>query len=217
MPLREREVETDDARVLAALRGGDEEAFGALVRRHTPALLRVARSYVSTQAVAEEVVQETWLGVLRGLDRFEARSSLRTWIFRILVNRALTRGASEARALPFASLVAAELDDGAPAVPAERFLPDDHRSWPRHWAAPPSRWENLPEEALALNETRRLVATAIASLPAAQRLVITMRDVEGWPAEEVCSMLKLTPGNQRVLLHRARARCREMLAEDFAT
>jgi RNA polymerase sigma-70 factor (ECF subfamily) len=211
--LAEHDPTLAERRLLEQLRRGDEAAFEALVSQHTPGLLRVARSYVSSQAVAEEVVQETWLGVLRGLDRFEGRSSVRTWIFRILTNRAQTRGAGESRTVPFATLAAREVSEGFAAVDAERFLPADHDRWPHHWAAPPRRWDSSPEDALAHAETLRLVQRAIDGLPPTQRLVITMRDLEGWPAAEVCDALGVSAANQRVLLHRARSVVRNALEE----
>jgi RNA polymerase sigma-70 factor (ECF subfamily) len=194
--------------VVEALRAGDEEVFRALVADLGPSMLRIARQYVSSRAVAEEVVQETWLGVLRGLDRFEGRSSLKTWIFRILANIAKTRGIREGRTVPFSSL---ENDAGdEPAVAPERFLPDDSR-FPGHWAAPPRRWEGA--ERLVARETLDVVERAIAKLPPAQAIVLTMRDVEGFDAADVCNTLDISETNQRVLLHRARAAVRRALEE----
>ncbi len=216
MSLAEHDTTAAERRLLERLRKGDEAAFAELVAEHTPALLRVARSYVSSQAVAEEVVQETWLGVLKGLDRFEGRSSMRTWVFRILTNRAQTRGAGESRTVPFATLAARELSEGFSAVDPERFLPADHDRWPHHWAAPPRRWDTSPEDALAHAETLRLVREAIEGLPPTQRMVITMRDLEGWPAEEVCEVLEVSSANQRVLLHRARSVVRSALEEHLS-
>ncbi len=213
MELAEHDTTATERRLLERLRSGDEAAFTDLVSQHTPSLLRVARSYVSSQAVAEEVVQETWLGVLRGLDRFEGRSSVRTWIFRILTNRAQTRGADESRTVPFATLAARELAESFTAVDPERFLPADHDRWPHHWAAPPRRWDTSPEAALSHAETLRLVREAIDGLPPTQRMVITMRDLEGWPSEEVCEVLGVSAANQRVLLHRARSVVRTALEE----
>ena len=199
-----------DARLLAALRAGDEDAFTTLVRRHHASLKRVARMYVSTDAVAEEVVQETWLAAIAGLDRFEQRASLKTWLFHILANKAKTRGARERRTVPFASLSAA---DDAPAVPAERFQ-GDGAAWPGHWAAPPRPWED-PERRLQSLEARERLRTAIGALPDVQQAVLTLRDVEGLDAGEVCELLDLSDGNQRVILHRARARVRAELERYF--
>jgi RNA polymerase sigma-70 factor (ECF subfamily) len=201
-----------DLALVEALRRGDETAFMMLVDRYQPSMLRIARMYVSTRAVAEEVVQETWLGVLKGLDTFEGRSSLRTWIFRILTNIAKTRGQREGRTLPFSAL---ERPEGVPepAVDPSRFLPPDHERWPGHWAARPEPW---PEERLLATETRAVVDAAIERLPPAQRAVITLRDVDGWSAEETRNALDVTETNQRVLLHRARSKVRQALEDYFS-
>ena len=203
-------AEPDDERgLLQALREGDEAAFVALVDRYHARLVRLALLYVSDRAVAEEVAQETWLGVLQGLERFEGRSSLRTWLFRILTNRAKTRGVREARSVPFSAAWSAEDEPGEPAVAPERFLPPEHPEWPGHWAAAPA--DPLPEERLLANETQAVIRAAIAALSPAQREVITLRDVEGWSADEVCNALAISETNQRVLLHRARSRVRSAL------
>jgi RNA polymerase sigma-70 factor, ECF subfamily len=191
-------VAASDAELLDALRAGDEHAFAALVREYNPSLVRVARMYVPTQAAAEEVAQETWLGVLNGLDRFEGRSSLRTWIFRILTNIAKTRGVRDRRTLPFSALE----DPGEPAVDPGRFNASGE------WAAPPLPW---PEDALLAAETRVRIEAAIEALPPTQRAVLTLRDVLGWSSEEVRNALELTETNQRVLLHRARSKVRAAL------
>jgi RNA polymerase sigma-70 factor (ECF subfamily) len=196
-----------EAQVLEALRAGDEDAFRALVREYTPSLVRVARIYVSTQAAAEEVAQETWLGVLNGLPRFEGRSSLRTWIFRILTNIAKTRAKRDGRTLPFSALSEPGRVPEA-AVDADRFLDPEHPRWPGHWALKPEAW---PEDALVAGETREKLAEAIEALPAAQRAVISLRDIEGWSSEEVRNVLDLSETNQRVLLHRARSKVRSAL------
>ena len=199
-----------DAALLVSLRAGDEDAFATLVTRYHASLKRVARAYVSTEAVAEDVVQETWLAVIDGLARFEERSSLKTWMFHILANKAKTRGARERRTVPFASLAGAEDE---PAVSPERFQrPGD--AWPGHWSAPPRPWED-PERRLASLEARELLRAAIAALPATQQAVLTLRDVEGLEAKEVCELLDVSAGNQRVLLHRARARVRSELERYF--
>jgi RNA polymerase sigma-70 factor (ECF subfamily) len=195
-------VQPVETSVLEALRAGDEGAFATLVKEYGASMLRVARMYVGSRAVAEEVVQEAWLAVLNGIGRFEGRSSLKTWIFRILTNIAKTRGQREGRSLPFSSLVA----DDEPAVDPDRFLADGQ------WASLPPRWE--PEERLLGDETRAVVDTAIAGLPPSQALVITMRDVEGFSAEEACNALDISETNQRVLLHRARSKVRQAL-EDY--
>ena len=199
-----------DARLLAALRAGDEEAFAALVRRHHASMKRVARMYVSTDAVAEEVVQETWLAAIAGLERFEQRATFKTWLFHILANKAKTRGARERRSVPFASLAGG---DDAPAVPPERFQGRDD-AWPGHWATPPRPWED-PERRLQSLEARECLRAAIGALPEVQQAVLTLRDVEGLEAEEVCRLLDLSDGNQRVILHRARARVRTELERYF--
>jgi RNA polymerase sigma-70 factor, ECF subfamily len=191
----------DDARLVERLRAGDESAFADLVRTYHSSLLRVARLFVPTAAVAEDVVAETWLGVVKGIDRFEGRSSLKTWIFRILTNTAKTRGQRESRSVPFSSLEDAE-GTFEPAVESGRFTPVGH------WADPPRAW---PEERLISRETLDVIQDAIESLPPAQRAVISLRDVEGWDAEEVRNALELSETNQRVLLHRARAKVRRVL------
>ena len=196
-----------EAQLLEALRAGDEAAFAQLVREYQPSLVRVARIYVSTQAAAEEVAAETWLAVLNGLDRFEGRSSLKTWIFRILTNIAKTRAQRDGRTLPFSALQ----DPGRvpeAALDADRFLDPEHPRWPGHWAVRPEPW---PEDALVAAETQAVVAEAIEALPPAQRAVISLRDVEGWSSEEVRNALELSETNQRVLLHRARSKVRRAL------
>ena len=205
----------DDARLVAALRRGDEEAFAWLVRRHHAALLRYAGVFVRDRAVAEEVVQETWLGVIRGIDSFEMRSSLRTWIFNILANRARTRGEREARSVPFSALLARELEADEPAVDPERFRPPGAAQWPGNWAVPPQPW-NAPEARLLSAETRQVIVDAVAALPPVQREVITLRDVVGMDAREVCGLMELGEGNQRVLLHRARSKVRRALEAHLA-
>jgi RNA polymerase sigma-70 factor (ECF subfamily) len=175
-------------------------------------MLRVAMMYVSSRAVAEEVVQEAWLGVIAGLERFEGRSSLRTWIFRILTNTAKTRGEREGRSVPFSSL-AGDAEDGDSVVDADRFLGSDHR-WAGHWASSPRSPRDVPEERLLAAEARERIAEAIEALPPNQRAVITLRDVDGFSAEEARQVLDVSEANQRVLLHRARAKVRQAL-EDY--
>ena len=206
----------EDARLLEALRGGDEAAFAILLERYHSALVRLAMAYVGDRAVAEEVAQETWLGVLRGLDRFEGRSSLKTWIFRILTNRAKTRGERESRTVAFSALARHEAELDEPAVEPERFLPADHDQWPGHWVAPVRSWAEEPEARLLSNETRACIMAAIETLPPGQRAVIQLRDVDGFPAEEVCGLLGISEGNQRVLLHRARSKVRRALDQHLA-
>jgi RNA polymerase sigma-70 factor (ECF subfamily) len=198
----------DDEVLVAALRAGDGDAFGWLVDRYHAALRRLALGYVSSPSVADEVVQETWLAVITGIDRFEMRSSLKTWIYRILMNKARTRGVREHRSVPFSSL-----DDG---TVTSRFSPDrfrgaDDPEWPGHWSAPPRPWQEQPHERLQAAETLAAVRDAIAELPPNQRSVISLRDIDGWTSDEVCNVLGLSQTNQRVLLHRARAKVRERL------
>ena len=203
---------TDETALLAQLRAGDEAAFTRLVERYHPALLRLARYYIRDGAVADEVVQETWLAVLQGLDRFAGRASLKTWLFTILANRAKTRAVREGRTIPFSALDrddAAGPDSAERTVDADRFDPVHH-----HWTSPPVSWETLPEERLLARETRDYLQAAIAGLPDNQRLVITLRDLEGASAAEVSALLTISEGNQRVLLHRARSRVRRAL-EDY--
>jgi RNA polymerase sigma-70 factor (ECF subfamily) len=183
-----------------------------LVERYSPSMLRIASLYTPSRAVAEDVVQETWLGVLQGLDRFEGRSSLKTWIFRILTNRAKTRGQRERRSIPFSALADRESEGNEPAVDPSRFHGDDDR-FPHGWASPPTSWEDVPEDRLLSTETLSKVEEAIAQLPEMQRLVITLRDIEGWSSQEVCNFLDITETNQRVLLHRARSKVRKALEE----
>lgn len=205
----------DDVALVASLRRGDEQAFAAIVEQLNGPLLRLARLYVANGAAAEEVVQETWLGVLRGLDGFEARASFRTWVFRIATNRAMTRGRRERRDIPLSALLDPADDPGGPAVDPERFLAPG-QEWAGHWAVPPERWAPDVEAHLLAKETRALIETYLEELAPAQRIVMTLRDVEGWDADEVCAALEITPGNQRVLLHRARSRVRAGLERHLA-
>jgi RNA polymerase sigma-70 factor, ECF subfamily len=205
---------SDDLSLVARLRAGDEATFMRLVEQLQPAMLRVARMYVSTTAVAEEVVQDAWLGVLRGLDSFEGRSSLRTWIFRILTNIAKTRGQREGRSLPFASL--AGDDPEAPAVDPSRFDSPVGSSRGR-WSTLPDDWTGIPEDRLLSHETLGVIGAAIADLPPMQAEVIRLRDALGWSSEEVRNALDLTETNQRVLLHRARAKVRDVLERYFSS
>jgi RNA polymerase sigma-70 factor (ECF subfamily) len=203
----------DEAALLAALRAGDERAFARLVDLHHASLVRVARQYVSTQETAEEVAQEAWLGLLRGLDTFEGRSSLRTYLFRIVMNLARTRGVREARSTPFSSLL--RDDEDGPAVDPERFV-QAPAPGAGHWASPIRPWSGSAEQLALSAEAIAKVHEAIAELPEVQRRVVTLRDVEGFGADEVCDLLELSEGNQRVLLHRARTKLRQALAEYYA-
>jgi RNA polymerase sigma-70 factor (ECF subfamily) len=194
---------------VAGLRHRDEAAFVTMVTSYHQTLLRIARLHVSSMAVAEEVVQETWLAVMTGIDRFDGRSSVKTWCVRILVNQAVSRGRREGRIVPFSALAAADGSPaGPPSVPADRFHDVEHPVSPYLWSAPPRDW---PEERLLGAEVRRLVAETVAGLPVAQRAVISLRDIEGWSASETCDALEISDANQRVLLHRARAAVRTAL------
>jgi RNA polymerase sigma-70 factor, ECF subfamily len=191
----------DDAELLARLRAGDEQAFVILVRRHHAAMLRLARGYVPSMAVAEEVVQDTWLGVLRGIAGFEGRSSVRTWLLRILVNRARTAGTRERRSVA--------IGHAEPAVDGSRF---DETG---HWAQPPEHWVEDADSRLDAAKLADRLRSAVGDLPGRQRDVVTLRDIEGLTSEEVCSVLDISEGNQRVLLHRGRSRLRQALETEF--
>jgi RNA polymerase sigma-70 factor (ECF subfamily) len=203
---------SDDLDLVARLRAGDEAAFARLLDSLGPSMRRVARMYVSSDAVADEVVQDAWIGVLKGLDGFEGRSSLRTWIFRILVNIAKTRGVRESRSVPFAALAGDDLD--RPSWDPSAFL-GPGEEWAGHWSTLPFDWRGLPEERVSGAETLRTIREAIDGLPPMQAEVIRMRDVMGWTSEEVRNALDLTETNQRVLLHRARASVRRALEDHF--
>ena len=211
-------AETDsDADLLAALRAGDEAAFADLVDRWSPAMLRIARAYVATAQSAEDAVQDAWLGVVRGLPRFEGRSSLRTWVFTILINQARTRGVREARMIPLSDLGRA--DDTGPTVDPDRFQGpgDPHPGGWKPSARPvgwPVTWEGQPEGRVLAGEALRLLESALTLLPPRQRTVVTLRDMQGLTPEEACEVLGITEQNQRVLLHRGRAALRKTL-EDY--
>jgi RNA polymerase sigma-70 factor, ECF subfamily len=207
-------LDMNERDLCAALRRGDEEAFRKLVREYHAPLRRLALGYVRSSAVADEVVQEAWLGVLNGIQSFEGRSSLRTWIFRILVNTAKTRAEREARTVPLSAFAS---DDDDPAVDPSRFLDQQHERWPGHWASPPARWDEVPEEYLAGRETLDALERAIDALPPMHKQVIVLRDIEGWPPEEVCDLLGLSVSNQRVCLHRARSRVRQALEDELGS
>ncbi|MGH9117234.1 MAG: RNA polymerase sigma factor [Acidimicrobiales bacterium] len=191
----------DDTALVARLRAGDEDAFAALVKRYHGALLGLARAFVPDQAVAEEVVQDTWLGVIRGINRFEGRSSLKTWIFRILLNQARTAGMRERRRWRRSS-------GTEPAVAPDRFGADGH------WRDPPTEWADEVDDRLAAEQAASAIAQGLAALPDSQRRVVLLRDVEGVPAADVCA-LRLSEANQRVLLHRGRSRIRSLLEREL--
>jgi RNA polymerase sigma-70 factor (ECF subfamily) len=201
----------DETHLLNALRDGDETAFVGLVDRYHAPLKRLARSFGATDAVAEEIVQETWLGALKGLDDFEQRSSIKTWLFMILKNQARHRAAREKRSVPFSSLERAGEDDEGPVVDPARFQGNDG-CWPDHWAAPPRPWSE-PHLRLAAIEAREEIRQALGGLPPRQQLVVALRDVEGLTSDEVCEVLEISEANQRVLLHRGRAAIRDRLEE----
>jgi RNA polymerase sigma-70 factor, ECF subfamily len=186
-----------DADLIRRLRVGDERAFVALVERYNGSMLRIALSFVPSRAVAEEVVQDTWLAVLRGIAGFEERSSLRTWMFTILVNRARSTGTREQRSIPVA--------DAGPAVDSSRFGLDGR------WSSPPEHWIEEAEDRLAAGKLTDLLQSAMDDLPARQREVVVLRDMEGMSSEEVCKVLAISEGNQRVLLHRGRSKLRQVL------
>jgi RNA polymerase sigma-70 factor (ECF subfamily) len=198
-----------DEQTLAALRAGDEDTFRDLFARSYPMMKRVARTYVASDAVAEEVVQETWTAVVTGIDRFEGRSALGTWIFSILTNQAKSHSAREKRAVPFSCVAPSGAEE--PAVDPDRFQNDDE-AWPGHWATPPRPWQKPERRVLSL-EARDHLKAALAQLPDRQRLIVGLRDVDGHSAEEVCDLLGLSQENQRVLLHRGRSRLRAVLEE----
>ncbi len=203
----------EEAQVVSALRAGSEDAFAKLIDRHHASMVRVARAYVPSNAVAEEVVQETWEAVITQLDRFERRSAVKTWIFRILINRAKSRGERERRTVPFSSLEKGE--SSGPTVDPTLFQGPDGE-YPGHWAQAPRPWED-PERRLASLELRAELRAALERLPERQRLVVSLREVEGLPACEVCDLLGLSKANERVLLHRGRAALRRSLDPQLAS
>lgn len=207
---RSQDDAPDDRQLIAAIRDGDDDAFVALIDRYHPSLVRIALLFVRDHGVAEEVAQETWIGVLRGLDRFEGRSSFRTWLFSILANQARRRGQRERRVIPFSALGWPGGGDAEPAVDPDRFFPPGDE-WTGYWASPPRDLVDDPEAALLSSEARGVIEQAMLALPPNQRAVIRLRDVEGWESDEVCNALGLSATNQRVLLHRARSRVRQAL------
>lgn len=204
-----------ERQLLLRLRARDERAFDDLVRAWSPLMLRVAHGFVSTDASAQEVVQDTWLGFIKGLGTFEGRSSLRTWAFRILVNIAKTRGVKEHRVTPLSSL--APDSDAGPTVDPSRFRDADDQ-YPGGWtpAGKPQRWDTDPEGGVLRGEVRVLVSAAVDTLPERQREVIVLRDIHGFESDEVCALLAITAENQRVLLHRGRAKVRAALEGYYA-
>jgi RNA polymerase sigma-70 factor (ECF subfamily) len=206
----------DNERMLVQrLRDRDEAAFVELVARYHGYLLPLANFFVSNRAVAEEVVQEAWLAVLKGIDRFEERSSFKTWISRIVMNLARTRGVRESRTVSFSGFADKEIELTEPAVDPSRFQVATDE-YPDHWSVAPRPWNSDPEKQLLTAETMAVLTRALETLPEAQRLVLTMRDVDGWTAEEVCNALEISETNQRVLLHRARSKVRGILENHFS-
>lgn len=203
----------EEHQLLVALRAGDERAFVELVERHHAAMVRLATAYVGSEALAEEVVQDAWSAVVQGIDRFEGRSSLKTWLFTIVKNRASTTFVRERRSAPLSSL-GSEDEETGPTVAADRFCSSSDPSLDGEWAAPPRPWEDAGRRLLAL-ELREELRRALEDLPRRQQMVVGLRDVEGLDASEVCDLLDLSEANQRVLLHRGRARLRQALEEVF--
>jgi RNA polymerase sigma-70 factor (ECF subfamily) len=201
----------EDAALVQRLRNRDEAAFLEIVQRHHNSLVRLAQSFVNNRAVAEEVAQETWVAVLQGIDRFEGRSSLKTWIFQILINRSKTRGVREARSINFSAMNDTNSESGYSSVDPSRFLSSDDSQHPGGWASQPQQWDMTPEQLLLSKECRTFIEQAIASLPELQKQVITLRDVQGWENEEICAVLGISETNCRVLLHRGRSRVRQAL------
>jgi RNA polymerase sigma-70 factor (ECF subfamily) len=197
----------EDTVVVARLRGRDEAMFAQLIDLWSPGMLRAARAFVSDEHAAQDVVQEAWLGVVRGVDGFEGRSSLRTWTYRILINCAKKRGVRDARTIPVGELAS---EDHGPTVDPARFRGRGD-PYPGHWRAHPPAWPSPEDDAVA-SETRHHLAAALAGLPARQRIVVTLRDVNGYTSDEVCDLLTISQANQRVLLHRARTAVRAGLA-----
>ena len=205
----------DHAFLVKALRSGDEAAFVSLLDHYYSSMLRLALIYVPNPAVAEEVVQETWMHIVQSLHRFQEHSSLKTWIFSILINVAQKRGQREGRYIPFSSLPGFDAEDSESAVDTEQFLSANHPQWPGSWVSLPRNWENIPEDRLLAQETRMYVRKAIEALPQRQREVIVLCDIEGWTADEVCHLLGVTKTYQRVLLCRARSQVRRVLDQYF--
>jgi RNA polymerase sigma-70 factor (ECF subfamily) len=201
----------EEASLVERLRNRDEAAFLEVVQKYHGSLLRVAQTFVSNRAVAEEVVQETWVAVLQGVDRFQGRSSLKTWIFQILINRSKTRGVREARTINFSSLSNSDSEAGFSPVDPNRFHSSDDCGQPGTWASQPQQWDMTPEQLLLSQECRLVIEEAIANLPLVQRQVITLKDVQGWDNQEICTTLDISEPNCRVLLHRSRSRVRQAL------
>jgi RNA polymerase sigma-70 factor (ECF subfamily) len=212
--MQAKDAKLDEMVLLSVLRQRDEMAFAQIIEQYHASLVRVACIYVHETAIAEEIAQETWLAVLQGMDRFEGRSSLKTWIFTILTNKAKTRSQREKRTLSYTDLE--ESFQAAPTVDPKRFKDPSADQWAQHWAAgsEPASWAGIPEDVLLSRETINLIRRTIEALPENQRLVITLHDQDELSAQEICNILGISETNQRVLLHRARARVRQAL-EDY--
>ena len=207
-------VRDSDTELVERLRDGDEATFARLIDAYSAPLLRLAVTFVQSRAVAEEIVQETWMAVVTGIGRFEGRSSVRTWLFKILTNKAKTRALTERRTISFSDFDPNDTDE--PAVDPSRFLPASHPQWPGHWATAPQPWSMGPEGTALDRETLAVLRSALEALPRAQRVVVALRDVHGWPAADICAALDLSEANQRVLLHRGRSRLRAVLERYFS-
>jgi RNA polymerase sigma-70 factor, ECF subfamily len=207
----------DDLEIIAGLRARDETAFVHLVDRYHNSLLRIALLYLPDPAIAEEVAQETWLQVFQGIDRFEGRSSLKTWIFGILNNQAKSRARKEGRSVPFSALNLTGDGEYEPSVSPDRFQPPYHPLWPGGWLTPPSAWEILPEDHFLMDELTGCIRQGLNTLSENQRAILVLRDLEGWSSEEVCNVFNISETNQRVLLHRARSKVRQMIESYFET
>ena len=201
----------DESVVVAALQAGDRDVFRQVVEELNPGLTRMARTYVSA-ALADEIVQETWMAVITSISGFEQRSTLKTWIYRIMLNKVRTLARRETKVVPFTSVGPAASDD-RPSVDADRLVHPDFGQG--YWPEAPVRWDTLPAERLEASDVTDRIRRAIAELPPAQREVLSLRDVEGWTGPEVCDMLGISAVNQRVLLHRGRATLRAMLEEEL--
>lgn len=213
--MKATDAKQDESTLLTLLRQRDELAFSQLVEQYHTSLVRLARLFVKDERAAEELSQETWLAVLQGVDHFEGRSSLKTWIFTILTNKAKTRSRRDNRSLVFSDFEESEFE--APTVAPQRFKDASAGRWANHWAVEPTSWADLPEERILSAETLRLIRKTIEGLPDNQRAVITLHDIEDLSTQEICNILDISETNQRVLLHRARARVREALEEYLRT
>lgn len=208
-------VMNNEHALVMEIKAGHEEAFSQLVRRYHASLIALAGVFVATHEVAEEVVQDAWLGVLQGIDRFEERASFKTWVSRIVMNIARTRAVREKRMLTFSDLADAETGESYEPVDPSRFQGPDGE-YPDHWSVAPRSWNRDPEQSLLSSETMKILERAVGRLPRVQRLVLTLRDVHGWSSEEVCNALGLSEANHRVLLHRGRSRVRGALEQHYS-